>query len=104
MLNTSDTVTYCACNHLTDFALFFPPNNFDLFTIPIVITDSNFATLAFLCAVAAFYILWMVLVQTARCPGPYHRLVSWLRRRAILQRTPRKHLGDNTVWMMLSST
>jgi hypothetical protein len=81
--------TLCACTHLTDFSIRMPPDNFALFVIPIVIDASNFATLAFLCALAVFYVFWMVAVTRGSCPGAYHRFLHWLSHTRPFKVTPR---------------
>ena len=91
--STNDTATVCACYHLTDFSVFLPPNNLRLFERPIVINESNFATLGFLCALFAFYLLWLFLILFARCPPAYHALVDKLAQTRLLQ--PSLYLPDS---------
>jgi hypothetical protein len=89
LLNSTDTESFCACSHLTEFSVFMPPN-IDLPAI--VITADNYATLAFLCAVGALYILVMGLVLGTRFPPVYWRALRWLDSRALLARRVRPEL------------
>lgn len=90
-LSSTDNLTVCGCDHLTDFSVFLPPNNLQIFVMPEIITtlgETNFVTLALLAAWVALYVVVMILIAVCTCGLWYHRSLRYIDNLAPFRITP----------------
>lgn len=90
----TDDYTICTCNHLTDFAMFLPPNNFaKLGTVPPQITNETFAGLVVGGILVTTYTSTMLMVRYITCPSAYWTLRKWIGKLPLLRIT-KEHVAS----------